>query len=63
MDGKSAIELVKKIEAEVMVPVHYESWKHFTEFELDLEKVVKKEKFEDRVKWLSPGVATLVAEF
>lgn len=63
MDGKSAIDLVRQIGAEVMVPVHYESWKHFTEFGSGLQNIVKKEGFEDRVKWLSPGVATLVAEF
>ncbi|KAF3043990.1 hypothetical protein E8E12_004795 [Didymella heteroderae] len=62
-NGKSAIELVRRIDAEAMVPVHYESWEHFTEFGSDLKKVVKEEGFEDRLRWLDPGVQTLVAEF
>lgn len=63
MDGKSAIKLVTEMNAGVMVPVHYKFWKHFTEHGADLEKIVKEEGFEDRVRWLSPGVAKLVAEF
>lgn len=48
MDGKSAIDLVGKVETQVMVPVRYESWKHFTKFASELTDVVKVEEFEDR---------------
>ncbi|KAF9694527.1 hypothetical protein EKO04_007259 [Ascochyta lentis] len=42
MGGKEAIRLVKEIGADVMVPVHYESWKHFTEFGLTLPKLSRR---------------------
>jgi len=63
LDGKSAINLLREIGADVMVPVHYESWEHFTERGPELAKVVKNEGFEDKVHWLNPGVQTVVAEF
>lgn len=39
MDGKQAAQLVRDIGADVMVPMHFESWKHFTEYREDLVKV------------------------
>ncbi|EPE28336.1 Metallo-hydrolase/oxidoreductase [Glarea lozoyensis ATCC 20868] len=63
MDGRSAIDLVEKIGADVMVPVHFESWEHFTEGGEDLAAIVKEREFGDRVRWLTPGVAKVVAEF
>jgi L-ascorbate metabolism protein UlaG (beta-lactamase superfamily) len=63
MDGRSAIDLVEKIGADVMVPVHFESWEHLTEHGDDLVAIVKEKGFEDRVRWLTPGVGKVVAQF
>lgn len=55
MDGKQAARLVKEIGAEMVVPMHFESWAHFTEGKAELERVFKEEGVEERVRWLVPG--------
>lgn len=55
MDGKQAAHLFRTIKADFLVPMHYESWGHFTQFGQDLIKVFKEEGIFDKVCWLSPG--------
>lgn len=55
MDGKQAAHLFRTIKADLLVPMHYESWGHFTQFGQDLMKVFKEEGIFDKVCWLSPG--------
>jgi L-ascorbate metabolism protein UlaG (beta-lactamase superfamily) len=56
MDGKQAVRLVKEIDAEMVVPMHFESWAHFTEGKGELEMVFREEGVEERVRWMIPGV-------
>lgn len=56
MDGKQAAKLMREIGADIMVPIHYESWTHFTQFGEELVKVFKEEGVHDKVCWLTPGV-------
>lgn len=63
LDAHSAIDLVREMGAEVMVPVHLDSWSHFTEHSDDLKRIVKKDRFEDKVCYLEPGHAVVVAHF
>ncbi|KAL1963110.1 hypothetical protein VTN77DRAFT_8653 [Rasamsonia byssochlamydoides] len=55
MDGKQAARLFRDIKADVLVPMHYESWGHFTQFGKELEQVFKAEGIYDKVCWLTPG--------
>jgi L-ascorbate metabolism protein UlaG (beta-lactamase superfamily) len=55
MGGKDGARLVKELDAETLIPMHYKSWGHFTEGEEDLVKVFEEEGIEDRVRWLTPS--------
>jgi L-ascorbate metabolism protein UlaG (beta-lactamase superfamily) len=55
MDGKQAAHLFRTLKADYLIPMHYESWGHFTECGQDLVKVFKEEGIFDRVCWLEPG--------
>lgn len=63
LGAKAAIDLMRHFQADVMVPVHMDSWSHFTESSDDVKRIVKEEGFDDRTRFLQPGIATLVAEF
>ncbi|KAH7010277.1 putative Zn-dependent hydrolases of the beta-lactamase protein [Ilyonectria destructans] len=55
MDGKQATQLFRDIKADVLVPMHYESWGHFTQFGAELAKAFEEEGVSDQVRWLVPG--------
>lgn len=63
LGAKAAIDLMRHFQADVMVPVHMDSWAHFTESSDDVRRIVKEENFEERVRFLQPGIPTVVAEF
>lgn len=56
MDGVEAARLFREIEADVLVPMHFQSWKHFAEGREALEKALESEGVIDKVVWLEPGV-------
>ncbi|KAK0455610.1 putative Zn-dependent hydrolases of the beta-lactamase protein [Desarmillaria tabescens] len=60
MDGKQAARLFREIKADILVPMHYESWNHFTQFGKELAKVFEEEGIQDKVCWLTPGVSKKV---
>ncbi|KXX76125.1 N-acyl-phosphatidylethanolamine-hydrolyzing phospholipase D, mitochondrial [Madurella mycetomatis] len=62
MDGVNAARLFKEIGADLLVPMHFESWGHFAEKREDLEKALEKEGVMDKVLWLEPGVRTNVVQ-
>lgn len=43
-----------------MVPIHFESWEHFTEHQADLAVVFDEEKVSHKVCWLTSGEETPV---
>ncbi|KAF2147045.1 uncharacterized protein K452DRAFT_282029 [Aplosporella prunicola CBS 121167] len=55
MGGKEGAKLVREIGADLLVPMHYESWGHFTQFGKDLVRVFEEEGVADRVCWLEYG--------
>ncbi|KAH7042274.1 putative Zn-dependent hydrolases of the beta-lactamase protein [Macrophomina phaseolina] len=55
MDGKQAVRLFREIRADILVPMHFESWGHFTQFGKDLARVFEAEGIQDKVCWLTPG--------
>lgn len=60
MDGKQAVQLVRDIGADIMVPMHFEDWAHFTEHGKDLVKVFEEAGILDKVCWTTPGVPKTV---
>ena len=60
MDGKQAAKLFQDIKADYLVPMHYESWNHFTQFGQELQTVFQAEGISDRVCWLKGGQAVKV---
>jgi L-ascorbate metabolism protein UlaG (beta-lactamase superfamily) len=60
MDGKQAARLLRELKADVLVPMHYESWGHFTQNGEALAKAFKEEGINDKICWLIPGVAKKV---
>ncbi|KAL4755825.1 MBL fold metallo-hydrolase [Aspergillus foveolatus] len=55
MDGKQAAKLFRDIRADYLVPMHYESWHHFTQFGEELRQVFREEGIHEQVCWLEPG--------
>ena len=60
MDGKQAAQLFREIKADILVPMHYESWSHFSQNGAELAKDFKAEGIQERVCWLTPGVSKKV---
>ncbi|KAJ5905724.1 uncharacterized protein N7473_002640 [Penicillium subrubescens] len=60
MDGKSAARLFRDIKADVLIPMHYESWGHFTQFEEGLRQDFEEEGISDKICWLKPGEEVVV---
>ncbi|KAK2738396.1 hypothetical protein FQN57_007073 [Myotisia sp. PD_48] len=56
MDGAEGAKLFQEIQADILVPMHYESWGHFTQGREELTKVFEEKHVQDRVCWLTPGV-------
>ncbi|KAJ5917780.1 Zn-dependent hydrolases of the beta-lactamase protein [Penicillium verhagenii] len=55
MDGKQAAHLFRTIKADCLVPMHYESWNHFTQFGDELVEVFEAEGIAENIRWLTPG--------
>ncbi|KAE8408860.1 beta-lactamase superfamily domain-containing protein [Aspergillus pseudonomiae] len=60
VDGKDASRIFKEIGADTLVPMHYESWGHFTENEEALRRAFEQSGIADRICWLEPGKKTKV---
>ncbi|KAK6835076.1 N-acyl-phosphatidylethanolamine-hydrolyzing phospholipase D [Apiospora arundinis] len=56
MDGRQAAQLFREIGADVLVPMHFESWDHFTEGRDGLEEAFRGEGVLEKVVWLELGV-------
>lgn len=59
-DGKQAAHLMRVLNVDRMVPIHFESWEHFTEHQADLAVIFDEEKVSHKVCWLTPGEETPV---
>ncbi|PQE30052.1 major facilitator superfamily transporter protein [Rutstroemia sp. NJR-2017a WRK4] len=57
MDGHQAARLFRDIKADVLVPMHYESWDHFTQDGEALAEEFKAEGMFEKVRWLKPVLA------
>lgn len=59
MDGKQAARLARDIKADIVVPIHFESWGHFKQKGDELRSVFEEEGL-GNVVWLEPGVSTKI---
>ncbi|ESZ95786.1 putative Zn-dependent hydrolases of the beta-lactamase fold [Sclerotinia borealis F-4128] len=57
MCGEQAARLFRHIEVDILVPMHFESWKHFTQGKDGLRSAFEAAGIIDHVRWLEPGVA------
>ncbi|MEU9617624.1 MBL fold metallo-hydrolase [Streptomyces sp. NPDC088251] len=57
MDGAQAAALTRSLGARRVVPVHYDSWEHFTEGREQVTARFAEAGLADRLHWLTPGVA------
>lgn len=55
MDGRQAAQLLREIKADILVPMHFESWDHFTQHEKELSEEFSDEGILEQVRWLKPG--------
>lgn len=56
LDGKSAAKLIRDLEPDVVVPMHFDSWAHFTEPSSKSAEIFEEEGLKEKVLWLTPGV-------
>jgi L-ascorbate metabolism protein UlaG (beta-lactamase superfamily) len=57
MDGKQAARLFRKIKADILIPMHFESWGHFSQKGVELAKDFEAEGIQKQVCWLTPGIS------
>ncbi|CEL11217.1 hypothetical protein ASPCAL14320 [Aspergillus calidoustus] len=60
MDGKQGARLFRELGADILVPVHFDSWAHFAQHGEALKKELEDEGVGEKVLWLEPGKATKV---
>ena len=60
VESNGLTKLFQEIKADYLVPMHYESWNHFTQFGQELQTVFQAEGISDRVCWLKGGQAVKV---
>ena len=59
LDGKQAARLARDIGADIVLPMHFDSWSHFMQKGPELRKVFEEEGL-NNVVWLEPGVSTKI---
>ncbi len=57
LTGEEAVELCGVVKPRVVVPIHYEGWKHFHEGRADVERALARapDDLRRRVRWLPIG--------
>ncbi|KAH0495105.1 hypothetical protein TgHK011_008675 [Trichoderma gracile] len=60
MDGRQAVQLMRDINPDVVIPLHFEGWSLFKEGRDGIEEVVKEEGVEEKFKFLAPGLSTKI---
>jgi L-ascorbate metabolism protein UlaG (beta-lactamase superfamily) len=53
--AKEAVQVVKALEPQKIIPIHYEGWRHFRERRVQAEREFLKAGIEDKVQWLPMG--------
>jgi L-ascorbate metabolism protein UlaG (beta-lactamase superfamily) len=58
--AEEAVRFAKEVPQAVIVPAHFEGWKHFTESREQVQKAFSAAGLQDRLRWLAPRIATEV---
>ena len=57
LSAEEAVAYAAALQAQTIVPLHYEGWKHFSENRAAAEDVFKRASLDANVHWLEPGEA------
>lgn len=60
MSADDGIQFARAFPAAVIVPLHYEGWRHFSESRQDIAAAFAKAGLEQRLHWLAPGRPEIV---
>jgi L-ascorbate metabolism protein UlaG (beta-lactamase superfamily) len=60
MSGNDAAQLANELDAELVVPVHFEGWGHYKEATDDITQAFVAANADQRLRWLARGERTLV---
>ena len=63
LNAREAVQLCEVARARTVVPVHYEGWSHFKQGRDAVERELASapEHVRRSIRWLEPGVATMIA--
>ncbi|KAF3807975.1 hypothetical protein GCG54_00015565 [Colletotrichum gloeosporioides] len=61
MNGQDAAKLMRELGADMMVPVHFESWHHFMQGAEELRAIFEAEGIADQICWATPGEKKIIA--
>jgi L-ascorbate metabolism protein UlaG (beta-lactamase superfamily) len=63
LNAREAVQLCEVARARTVVPVHYEGWSHFKQGRdaVERELATAPEQVRRSIRWLEPGVATMIA--
>jgi len=53
--AQEAVQVVRALEPQTLIPIHYEGWKHFRESRTQAERVFLEAGIQDKVQWLPLG--------
>jgi L-ascorbate metabolism protein UlaG (beta-lactamase superfamily) len=60
LNAREAVHLVHTLEPRMVIPIHYEGWKHFQETGAAAAKVFEASDIKDKIRWLPLGKAVEV---
>jgi L-ascorbate metabolism protein UlaG (beta-lactamase superfamily) len=56
LTAEEAVEAARALPDAVIIPLHFEGWRHFSENRQDIERTFQKAGLEGRLFWGQPGV-------
>lgn len=59
-NGAEAVRAMRALHARLLIPIHYEGWRHFREARAESERAFAVARLAERVLWLPIGVPTTV---
>lgn len=58
MDSTQAIQLIQDINPDIVIPMHFDGWDHFSEDSIQAAKAFDSGNLKDKIRWLKPGITT-----
>lgn len=55
MDARDGIKMTRRLNPRVIIPIHYEGWKHFVEGKSEIENQFTQAGLSDKLRWLPLG--------